>query len=281
VVLHGRERSRDGDSYVWDVDVRDASGRLVERWTGLTLRAVRKQDGSGPWTPTLLGPYLERRTEQVLPAVLRVAVRPDAPGEDGGVQTRRRQTAQTVGWLLGGEAELRYRPDGKPTASGGFAVSSAHGAGVTVSVAATDVAVACDVEPVVERTHAEWADLLGPAGQDLVRLIMAESGQPLGPAPTADTALTADTAAAVATAATRVWGALEALAKTGRARADVVLDGAVRDGAVRDGGVRDGAVRDDGWVLLRSGRARIATFATALRDRSEPVVLTLLAEVEE
>jgi enediyne polyketide synthase len=248
VVLHGRERSRDGDTYVWDVDVRDVAGRLVERWTGLTLRAVRKQDGSGPWTPTLLGPYLERRTEDVLPAALRVAVRPDAPGEDGGVHTRRRQTAQTVGWLLGGEAELRYRPDGKPTASGGFAVSSAHGAGVTVSVAAEGVTVACDVEPAVERTEAEWSDLLQPAGLELARLIAAESGQ------------------TPASAATRVWGALEALGKTGRVRADLVVDG---------------GVRDDGWVLLRSGRARIATFATALRDRSEHVVLTLLAEEKE
>ncbi len=244
VVLHGQERSRDGDTYVWDVDVRTADGRLVERWEGLTLRAVRKQDGSGPWTPTLLGPYVQRRTEEVLPAALRVAVRPDAPGEDGGVGTRRRQTAETIGWLLGPEAEVRYRPDGKPTVSG-FAVSSAHGAGVTVSVAAGDVAVACDVEPAVERTEAEWSDLLKPAGLELARLIAAESGRPLH------------------VAATRVWGALEALAKNGLARADLVVDG---------------AARDDGWVLLRSGRARIATFATALRDRPRPVVLALFAE---
>jgi enediyne polyketide synthase len=179
---------------------------------------------------------------------VRVAVRPDASEEDGSVETRRRQTAQTVGWLLGGEADLRYRPDGKPEASGGFAVSSAHGAGVTVSVAAGGVAVACDVEPAVERTDAEWSDLLNPAGLELARLIATEAAEPL------------------ASAATRVWGALEALGKNGRARADLVVDG---------------GARDDRWVLLRSGQARIATFATALRDRSEPVVLTLLTEEKE
>ena len=248
VTLHGRERSRDGDTYIWDVDVRDGSGALVERWEGLTLRAVRKQDGSGPWTPTLLGPYIERRTDQVLPAALRVAIRPDAPGEDRGIETRRRQTAQTVGWLLGGEADLRYRPDGKPEASGGFAVSSAHGAGVTLSVAAEGVAVACDIEAAVERPESEWADLLDQPGLELARLIAAESGE------------------ALASAATRVWGALEALGKSGRARADLVVDG---------------PARDDRWVLLRSGGARIATFATALRGQSEPVVLTLLAEDKE
>jgi len=249
VTLHGRERSRDGDTYVWDVDVRDGAGSLVERWAGLTLRAVRKQDGSGPWTPTLLGPYVERRTPAVLPAALRVVIRPDGPGEDGGLATRRRQTAEAVGWMLGGEAGLRYRPDGKPEASGGFAVSAAHGAGVTLAVAGRGVAVACDIEAAAERTETEWADLLGPAGVELAALIAAESGE------------------APAAAATRVWGALETLAKTGRARgADLVADG---------------AARDDGWVLLRSGRARIATFATALRDRSEPVVLTLLTEEKE
>ncbi|MEY9890143.1 enediyne polyketide synthase [Catenulispora sp. MAP5-51] len=260
VTLHGRERSRDGDTYVWDVDVRDGSGALVERWEGLTLRAVRKQDGSGPWTPTLLGPYVERRTEQVLPVAVRVAVRPDAPGEDsgggrggrggegGGIATRRRQTAQTVGWLLGGEADLRYRPDGKPEAAGGFAVSSAHGAGVTLSVAAEGVAVACDIEAVTERPENAWADLLEPAGLALARLIAADAGEPL------------------AIAATRVWGALETLSKNGMARADLVADG---------------PARDDRWVLLRSGRARIATFATALRGRSEPVVLALLADDKE
>ncbi len=36
VVLDAVERSQDGDSYVYDVDVLDPSGRLVERWEGLT-----------------------------------------------------------------------------------------------------------------------------------------------------------------------------------------------------------------------------------------------------
>ena len=61
VTLYAVERSRDGDAYLYDVDVRDPAGALVERWEGLQLHAVRKRDGSGPWTPALLGPYLERR----------------------------------------------------------------------------------------------------------------------------------------------------------------------------------------------------------------------------
>src|SRR5205814_1056433 len=58
VVLDARERSQDGDSYVYDLDVRDPDGVLVERWEGLTLRAVRKRNGAGPWVPSMLGPDL-------------------------------------------------------------------------------------------------------------------------------------------------------------------------------------------------------------------------------
>ena len=46
--LHAQERSRDGDTYIYDLDVRDEQGVLVERWEGLRLRAVRKLDGTGP-----------------------------------------------------------------------------------------------------------------------------------------------------------------------------------------------------------------------------------------
>jgi enediyne polyketide synthase len=248
VVLHGVERSRDGDTYVWDVDVRTTSGTLVERWEGLTLRAVRKQDGSGPWVPTLLGPYLERRTDTVLPAELRVAVRPDAEGEGRDVDARRRQTAETVGWLLGGEADLRYRPDGKPEAGGGFAVSSSHGAGVTFSVAATGTGVACDVETVEQRSEQDWSDLVGAEGFKLAGLVAGESKEDL------------------AVAATRVWGAFEALSKSGRARADLTVDG---------------SPRKDRWVVFRCGDARIATFPTVLSGSPAQVVFTMLADEKE
>ena len=63
MVLDARERSQDGDSYVYDLEVRDPSGSVVERWEGLTLRAIRKRDGAGPWTPTMLGSYLERNMQ--------------------------------------------------------------------------------------------------------------------------------------------------------------------------------------------------------------------------
>ncbi|HEY6315311.1 MAG TPA: SDR family NAD(P)-dependent oxidoreductase [Streptosporangiaceae bacterium] len=61
VVLTATERHRVGDTYTYDLDVCAPDGRIVERWEGLRLQAVRKNGGHGPWIPALLGPYLERQ----------------------------------------------------------------------------------------------------------------------------------------------------------------------------------------------------------------------------
>jgi enediyne polyketide synthase len=257
VTLHADERSRDGDTYVYDVDVRDPDGALLERWEGLTLQAVHKRDGAGPWAPVLLGPFLERRSELLLPTPLRVAVRPDGDEAGGsapvdgvvanGIGLRRSRTAKAVGALLGPDGVVRYRPDGKPEAVGGFEISSAHGAGVTFTVAGTGAAAA-DVEVVTRRTAEDWAGLLGPDGYALARLVAREQDEDQS------------------VAATRVWGAIEAVRKTGRARADLAVAG---------------GRRADRWVLFDAGDARIATFPTALRGIAEPVVFTMLAGPEE
>jgi enediyne polyketide synthase len=251
LTLHAVERMREGDTYTYDLDVRDGDGVLVERWQGLRLQAVRHQDGSGPWVPALLGPYLERRTEPALSQRLRCVVWPDAaepPGgeadRDGAVETRRRGTRQALAWALGPGTRVRHRPDGKPEADNGAEVSSSHGAGVTFAVVG-DRPVACDVQTVEQRTPEEWSGLLGPAHLDLARLLSSERGEqfPL--------------------AATRVWAAVECLRKSGRAVAD--LTAATGPGP-------------DRWVLLRSGSALVATFPTALRGVADPVVFSMLAQ---
>jgi enediyne polyketide synthase len=249
VTLHATERSRDGDSYVYDLDVRDPAGLLVERWEGLRLRAVRKLDGSGPWLPGLLGPYLERRTDEVLPAALRCAVRPDSDTDDtggGGVATRRGRTAEAVGWALGGPVDVRYRPDGGPEPVDGVPISSSHAAGVTFAVAGPGTGgVGCDVEPAVARSTQDWSDLLGETAFSLATMLATERCEDLS------------------VAATRVWGALECLRKIGRAgSAPLTAE----------------EPRADRWVVLRSGSAAVATFHTRLLGIDDPVVFTLLTE---
>ena len=233
------ERSRDGDTYVYDVAVRHPDGTVVERWAGLRLRAVRRQDGAGPWTPPLLGTYLERAVEERIGAAVSVAVEPG----DGGVDGRRELTALAVSRAAGRWTEVRYRPDGRPEIDGDRFVSASHGAGVTIAVVSAG-AVACDLEPVVGRTEAETAALLGVHFPLVAQLVRQTAGEP-------------------ATAATRVWTALECLQKAG-----LPVDGplSVEPG---DGGA---------WAVLASGESRIATLATALWPDQVPIVVAVLID---
>ena len=103
-VLRARERSRDGDTYVYDLDVRDERRRgwsSAGRACGCGRSASRT--ARGPWPPPLLGPYLERRSEDLL-GRSRCAVRGATPtarrdGRGAGRRRRRRQTAAAA-WPL-------------------------------------------------------------------------------------------------------------------------------------------------------------------------------------
>jgi enediyne polyketide synthase len=243
VILDARERSQDGDSYVYDIDVLEPSGRLVERWEGLTLRAVRRKDSSGPWVSAMLSGYLERALEQVLGGSRSVVVEPDP--ETGAPADRRAQTQLAASRALGREATVRYRPDGKPELDGA-AMSASHGAGVSLVVTSPDAGLrlGCDVETVVHRTQEDWTGLLGA---DLIRvrdLVVTEAREE------------ADTAG------TRLWSALECLRKTGTTTRDLTVD----------------RVSADGWVVLSSGQARVATWVTTLNDLPDPVVFAVLSE---
>ncbi|MEQ4721847.1 type I polyketide synthase [Nonomuraea sp. B19D2] len=115
------ERSRDGDTYVYDIAVRTKTGELVERWEGLRLQAVRKNDGRGPWSAPLLGPYLERTLGDLAGAQVAVVVE---PGDDAAELTRERLTAGGAGTTL--------------------ASTSAQVPGMTLRVAAQGT-VACEI----------------------------------------------------------------------------------------------------------------------------------------
>jgi enediyne polyketide synthase len=239
VVMDARERSQDGESYVYDVDVLEPSGRLVERWEGLTLRAVRQKDSSGPWVSSMLSGFLERALEKVIGGTRAVVVEPDPVA--GEPADRRAQTELAASRALGRPVTVRYRPDGKPEVDGAT-ISASHGAGVSLVVTGSG-RLGCDVETVVHRTEEDWTGLLG---EDLCRvrdLVVNESGED------------ADKAG------TRLWSALECLQKTGTTTRDLTVD----------------RVSADGWIVLSTGDARIATWVTTLNDLSDPVVFAVLS----
>jgi enediyne polyketide synthase len=240
VVMDARERYQQGDTYVYDVDVSDPSGTVVERWEGLTLRAVRKKDGAGPWVPTMLGSYLERSLEAVLGGRRAVVVEPDPPASTGGVD-RRGQTELAASRALGRPAGVRYRPDGRPEVDAAE-ISAAHGAGLTLVVAGAQ-RLGCDVEAVVDRSDEDWASLLGRDQLAVRDLLATESNEDL------------------ATAGTRVWCAVECLRKVGATTQALTLD----------------TVHPHGWVTLSAGQATIATWVTRVDDRAHPVIFAVLS----
>jgi enediyne polyketide synthase len=245
VTLHAAERARDGDTYTYDLDVVDGQGSLVERWEGLRLQAVRKAGGAGPWVPVLLGPYLERQAAPFLHHPARCAIEPDPATRSRNGGPRRKQTSAAVSGMLARPVTVLHRGDGKPELPAqDMSVSASHGAGLTLAVGALG-RVGCDVEVVSERTADDWKGLLGEGMFELVELVRRERGEDLP------------------VAATRVWSAVEALRKAGR-----VLPGPV---TLAEAG-------RDGWVLLESGDARIATFSTSLRDQPSPVIFAILTE---
>jgi enediyne polyketide synthase len=245
VILHAAERTRDGDTYTYDLEVCAEDGRILERWEGLRLQAVRKTDGRGPWIPALLGPFLERQAAELTGSGVRCAVEPDPPSGADGRDARRRQTKVAVGRMLDRPAVITHRGDGKPgIADEGIAISASHAAGLTLAVAGSGC-VACDVEKVSERLTEDWQGLLTAEQFALAELIQRERGE------------------APSVAATRVWSAVECLRKAGR-----TLSGPVTLAA---GGPAD-------WALLESGAAKIVTFVTSVLDQPDLVVFAILTE---
>jgi enediyne polyketide synthase len=243
LVLAARERSRHGDDFVYDLELVDAEGRLRERWEGLRLRAVDRIKPPASWTAALLAPYVERRLQDLLPGSgLRVSLEEDS--ESRGAVFR----------LLGASAlrQLRHRPDGRPEIDGGQ-VSVSHAGRLVLAITrdGSDGRVGCDLEAVAERSEEIWQGLLGPDRFRLAELIARERGE------------TPDAAA------TRVWTALESLAKAGVPQgAPLTLD-------------TTGDAIGDGWLVLRSGTLRIGTLLAPVRELAGPAVLAVLAETGE
>jgi enediyne polyketide synthase len=186
VVLIARERSHDGDVYVYDLRVYDEAGRALERWHGLRLRALRRH--GPPAIAPLAGPYLQRR----LPEGTGVAVEPEGQGE------RARAVQRAVSRAVGADVTVRHRADGRPEAGrpgggGGPDISVSHGPGFTLAVAGRGP-LGCDAEAAVDRP---WPRLLAAGRMALAQQAAAELGESL------------------TVAATRVWAATECQVKAG------------------------------------------------------------------
>jgi enediyne polyketide synthase len=167
--VHAAESGRQGDRFVFDVEIRDTDGHVAERWEGLELRAIEPLPALADWPAALAGAFLERKFGELLPSAgLRVAL------AAGGCSSE-----TLLDGLLGPQDRLQRRADGKPEAAA--AVSASHAGDLTLAITGVEPA-GCDIEPVVERPEPVWRDLLGGERFELARLMARDCGEKLAAA---------------------------------------------------------------------------------------------------
>ncbi len=188
---HALERAHTQNEFIYDVTVTDGAGRVRERWEGLRLRAVAEQSIEGPWNESLLGTYVERRVQELIPASSISVALIRCEEED-----RRARTSRAIQMCLGYEARILRRPDGKPEIDGGQLLSSTHAGNLTLAVTSS-TRLACDMESVIERPVSGWHDLLGANWLELADVIARTHDEDLS------------------VSATRMWTAMECLKKAG------------------------------------------------------------------
>jgi enediyne polyketide synthase len=236
--VHAKERSRNGNLFIYDMQVMTADGVVRERWEGLRLRLVNDAASRKRWAELLLAPYVERRVQELIAgAAVSVALKRETCGARTGRSDRAIQAA------LGESVPIFRRPDGKPEVHG-RQVSAAHCGDLTFAVAGVG-AIGCDIEQVSSRTDMVWRELLGEGRFALAGLIERNSKE------------------VAADARTRVWTAGECLKKAG---------------AAPDAPLLYVSSTADGWVLLASGQLLIATCVTQVREREERLALSVLVE---
>jgi enediyne polyketide synthase len=233
---HGRctaqaiERLRDGNDFIYDVMICDERGQICERWEGLHLHAVAPSRLTRPLASPLLGPYLERMLGEINPAMqLRVML----VNRDAGTCTLQQ--------MLGPEAKLTHRADGKPEISGcpdWPHISFSHCCGLSLIVGAKHQ-VGCDLERVAGRESDEWKQLLGE--NFAMAVLIAEKSK-----------------TSLDTAATQVWTLKESLRKAG---------------ASFDQALRVQTISPDGRITLSAAGITAALFRVRLAEKNSEFAL--------
>ncbi|MBK8269990.1 MAG: SDR family NAD(P)-dependent oxidoreductase [Planctomycetes bacterium] len=231
------ELGRDGDIFTYDMQMLDEHGRVIEAWTKLKLKILEAIKHENGWNPALLGNFVQRRAAELLDAPALSTVLEEAPISD-----RAGRSEHAINMASGTLQTVTRRFDGKPETPGSRHIAAAHAGPLTFAIA-SDRRSGCDIEPIAKREDSAWQALIGSDGLSLLGLITGEKCECRD------------------AAATRIWAAMECIKKAGLpAGGPLVLD----------------STTPDGWVLLRSGRARIATYVAQLRDKPQPLAVAIL-----
>jgi enediyne polyketide synthase len=142
--IRGFEKSAGEHTYTFDLEVSDMSGRITQRWTDITFRAVDGTDIDGVLraTPDLAAPYLERVAREAFgDDSIKVAFIRDPDN----TRERRRDKAIVSLDLTG---SIERRSDGRPIRTrGDGSISIAHHDETTLAIASLAL-IGCDIEAV-------------------------------------------------------------------------------------------------------------------------------------
>jgi enediyne polyketide synthase len=238
LLVHARERWQDGNTYCYDVELRNGAGVLRESWSGLKLHKVA--DAPACALPdALVAVSLQRRVREMGAATELAAAFERDQNTD-----RRHRSERAIQRALHSRHTLQWRADGKPEVQAAISVSAAHMNGLTLAVAGPGT-LACDLEQVATRPDQVWRDLLGVERWRLAELIANQAGEDMQ------------------TSATRVWTAIESLKKAG----------APEDGHLM---LHDCSHERPGLVSLKMGNLKIATAVVRFRDDPHPAAVSIL-----
>jgi enediyne polyketide synthase len=242
-IVRAVERSCGEKFYVYDLVLSSEEGRTLERWKGVRFAVAGMRPSRQVWILPLLGPYVERRIEELLPGSrVGVALERSLDRESGeGARAERRTRALRA---LGVASPLIHASDGSPRPAGDSAgnISISHAGELTMAIRGRGP-VGCDLETVAERERTTWRGLLGERFALVPALESSGDDE--------------------ATAATRVWGALEGLKKAG---------------CTSDAPLTIESRSDDGWALFASGPYVTATATVQLGAEFRPLVLAVTLE---
>jgi len=237
--VHAKERSCHGDTFIYDLEITESNGYVRERWEGLKLQRIQSITPQIPWAIPLLGPYIERRLQELVPGSATVVV--VEPNNDF---KNFRSSDRAIQHALGTTQSISRRHDGKPEVVGDhqMAVSATHAVGLVLAVAGRRP-IGCDLELVAARPVSVWQELLGQERFKLAEMVSREAREDL------------------ATAATRVWAATECLKKAG---------------AMIDAPLVLVSSKAGGWLKISAGRLEINSLATHIRDITSRLVFAVL-----
>lgn len=190
-----------GTELIYDIVIFDDTGKIVEHWRGLKLRAMGPPANLKLTALPLIAPFVERKMATERPgADLRISV---FPFQDRW-QNRHNRKNDT------------YRPDGKPDPSENARFRSASYCEDWKCVVDSAQSVGCDLQNVLQKSEADWRALLGENAIARATFIQKTFAEPLN------------------LSATRIWSVREALKKAGlNSHAPLVFDPASTQNWIR------------------------------------------------